>query len=109
MIDNKCVFKIKHTSYGSLQQYKARHVAKGCSQQAGVDFTDTFSPVARCTSICIILAISNQLDFHLHQIDVRTTFHNGKLEEDMYMKQPHGFVEKGNRILHVGWKKDCMA
>ena len=80
------MFKIKRNSDGSLQRCKARLVEKGFSQQHGVDFTDTFSPVARYTSIRILLAIANQFDLHLHQMDVRTTFLNGNLKEDIYMK-----------------------
>ena len=95
VVDNKWVFKIKCNSDGSVERYKARLVAKGFSQQRGVDFTETYSPVTRLTSVRAILAIANQLDMEIHQMDVQTAFLNGTLEHEIYMKQPIGFVQKG--------------
>ena len=95
IIDNKWVFKIKYNSDGSVERYKARLVAKGFSQQPGVDFTETYSPVTRLTSVRAIFAIANQLDMEIHQMDVQTAFLNGNREHEIYMKQPIGFVQKG--------------
>ena len=99
VLDNKWVFKIKRNSDGTIQRYKARLVARGFSQQPGVDFTETYSPVTRLTSVRTVLAIANQLDMDIHQMDVQTAFLNGKLEQEIYMKQPTGFPQKGNEDL----------
>ena len=90
------VFKIKHHADGSIERYKARLVAKGYSQQAGVNFEETYSPVARYTTIRTVLAIANQL---VAQMDVQTAFLNGELLEKIYMNQPEGFVENGKEHL----------
>jgi len=97
VLDNKWVFKIKHNSDGSIQQYKARLVARGFSQQPDVDFTETYSPVTRLISVRAILSIANQLDMGIHQMDVQTAVLNQ--DQDIYMKQPTGFVQKGKEYL----------
>ena len=91
------VFKVKHNAGGSIERLgcKARLVAKGCYQEEGIDYEETYSPVARYTSIRSVLAIANQLDLELHQVDVQTAFLNGELEEEIYMSQPEGYKEKG--------------
>ena len=89
------VFKVKHNADGSLERYKARLVAKGYSQEEGIDYEETYSPVARYTSIRSVLAIASQLDLELHQIDAQTAFLNVELEEEIYMSLPEGYKEKG--------------
>ena len=79
------VFKVKHNTDGSIERYKARLVAEGYSQEEGNDYEETYSPVARYTLIRSVLAIANQLDLELHQMDVQTAFINGELEEEIYM------------------------
>jgi transposase InsO family protein len=92
-ISSKWVFKVKETVDGLIERYKARLVAKGFLQKYGVDFEETFAPVAKFASIRIILSIAAQYNLVLHQMDVKTAFLNGLLDEEIYMKQPEGFVD----------------
>ena len=89
----KWVFKIKRHADGSIDKYKARLVAKGYSQQAGIDFGETFAPVAKFTSIRMLLALAAHYDFEVHQMDVRSAFLNGDLDVDIYMQQPEGYTD----------------
>ncbi|KAG8473296.1 hypothetical protein CXB51_035427 [Gossypium anomalum] len=89
----KWVFKKKEGTPGVEEpKYKARLVAKGYSQVPGVDFTDVFSPVVKHSSIRALLGIVAMHDLELEQLDVKTTFLHGELEEDIYMQQPEGFT-----------------
>ncbi|KAK8559155.1 hypothetical protein V6N12_042437 [Hibiscus sabdariffa] len=88
----KWVFKKKTDMDGNVQTYKGRLVAKGFRQIHGVDYDETFSPVAMIKSIRILLAVAAFHDYEIWQMDVKTAFLNGKLEEDVYMTQSEGFV-----------------
>jgi hypothetical protein len=91
----KWVFKKKHRANGTIGKYKARLVAKGYTQKEGEDFFDTYSHVARLTTIHVLLSLAASHGLLVHQMDVKTAFLNGELEEEIYMTQPNGFVIKG--------------
>ena len=92
----KWIFKIKAGIPGvEKARYKARLVAKGYSQVPGVDFNDIFSPVVKHSSIRVLLALVAMHDLELEQLDVKTAFLHGELQEDIYMQQPEGFVVEG--------------
>ena len=92
-------FKTKRDSSWQIERYKARLVVKGYSQIEGIDFKETFSPVSTNDSFRVIMVIVAHFDLELHQMDVKTTFLNGDLDEDVYMKQPTGFAEVGKEDL----------
>lgn len=94
------VFTIKYNPDGSISKYKARIVAKGYHQQQGVDYTDTFSPVIKSTTIQIVLGIAVNRDWPIRQIDVNTAFLQGHLNEEVFMAQPPGFTDS-DRPTHV--------
>ena len=91
----KWVLRKKLKPDGSIDKFKARLVAKSFKQKTDLDFFDTFSPVTRITSIRLLIAIVAIFDLKIHQMDVKTAFLNGDLEEEIYMDQPEGFVESG--------------
>ena len=88
----KWIFKRKRGADGKVETYKARLVAKGYRQRYGIDYEETFSPVAMLKSIRIMLALAAYFDYEIWQMDVRTAFLNGELEEEVYMIQPEGFT-----------------
>lgn len=104
-IGSKWVFKKKTNAEGKVEKYKARLVAKGYSQVSGIDFGDIFSPVAKVTSIRLLLSVAAAFDFEVEQMDVKTTFLHGNPEEEIYMKQPEGFAVKGKKELVCRLKK----
>ena len=91
-VGNKWVFKKKTKADGSIEQYKARLVAQGFSQKQGLDYDETFSPVIRFESFRSLIAVAVQKRLKLHQLDITAAFLNGHLEEEVFMKQPEGFV-----------------
>jgi len=92
VIGVKWVYRTKLNPNGSINKYKARLVVKGCSQVAGVDFGDTFAPVARHETIRLLAAISAQNGWTMYHMDVKSAFLNGTLQEEIYVEQPPGFI-----------------
>lgn len=95
----KWIFKFKYNADGSVERYKARVVAKGYAQNKGIDYNETFAVVAKMTSICTLLALAAVEGLQVHQMDVKTAFLNGDLEEEIYMDQPEGYALKGQESL----------
>ncbi|GJR37681.1 retrotransposon protein, putative, ty1-copia subclass [Tanacetum coccineum] len=91
-VGSKWLFKKKTDMDGAVYIFKARLVAKGFTQTYGVDYEETFSPVADIRAIRILIAIAAYYDYEICQMDVKTAFLNGHLSEEVYMEQPEGFV-----------------
>jgi hypothetical protein len=94
------VYNIKHATDGSVEKYKSRFIARGFSQKEGEDYDKTFSPVARYTSIRAIMSLAASMGWSLHKMDVKKTFLNGEIEEEVYIEQPQGF-EVHSRDTHA--------
>jgi hypothetical protein len=92
MVTSKWLFKIKHAADGSIEKYKERFVACGFSQNEGIEYDETFAPIALYTSIMTIISLASILGWKLHQMDVKTAFLNGQVEEEVYIEQLEGFV-----------------
>ncbi|TFY76085.1 hypothetical protein EWM64_g7924 [Hericium alpestre] len=95
VIGSKWVFKIKCNATGAISKYKACLVVQGFSQILGINYTDTFVPIAKLSSICILALLAARFNWELHQMDVKNAYLNGDLEEEIYMKQPPGFAAAG--------------
>ncbi|KAH9704344.1 hypothetical protein KPL70_011418 [Citrus sinensis] len=95
----KWIYKRKRGVEGRVETFKARLVAKGFTQKEGIDYEETFSPVAMLKSIRILLSIAAVLDYEIWQMDVKTAFLNGHLEENIYMQQPDGFIQRGQEHM----------
>ena len=87
------IFRIKKHADGSVARHKARLVAQGFSQEAGFDFTETFSPVVKPITIRIMLSMAVSSGWSIRHLDVNNTFLNGDLKEEIYMRQPPGFEQ----------------
>jgi len=85
VVGSRWIYKVKQVADGSVEKYKARFVARGFSQIEGIDYEETFAPVARYSSIRTILALSALMGWHIHQMDVKTVFLNGVIEEEVYI------------------------
>jgi len=86
MVSSRWIYKVKKAAYGSVEKHKDTFVVYGFSQVELIDYDETFSPVARYSSIKSILAISSQMGWKIHQMDVKTTFLNGMIEEEVYIE-----------------------
>jgi hypothetical protein len=92
-VECKWTYKHKYHTDDTIARYKARLVAKGYSQQPGIDFTETYSPVVCSDSIRAVLSIIAVNDLELRQFDITTAFLNGSLREEIFMRQPVGFID----------------
>ena len=108
-VGSKWVFKLKVGPDGMVHRHKARLVAQGFSQKYGLDYDETFSPVVRFESLRTVIALAVQNGLKLHQMDVTTAFLNGELDEEVYMKQPEGFAEKGQEDLVCKLKRSIYG
>jgi hypothetical protein len=109
VIGSKWVFKNKMNEKGQVVRNKARLVCKGYAQVEGQDFDETFAPVARLEAIKIFLAYSLHKKFKVYQMDVKSTFLNGDLEEEVYMEKPEGFSLTDNPDYVCKMKKDLYG
>nr|GFB46586.1 retrovirus-related Pol polyprotein from transposon TNT 1-94 [Tanacetum cinerariifolium] len=89
----KWIYKVKLDEYGDVMKNKAQLVAKGYQQEEGIDFEESFAPVARIEAICIFIANAASRNMTVYQMDVKTAFLNGELKEKVYVSQPEGFVD----------------
>lgn len=91
VVGSRWIYKVKQAADRSVEKYKARFVARGFSQIEGIDYEETFALAARYSSIQTFLALSAQMGLHIHHMDVKTTFINGVIDEEVYIEQPEGF------------------
>jgi hypothetical protein len=105
----KWVYKTKLNAEGEVEKYKARLVAQGFSQRPDIDYNETFDPVARIDTMRMVLAIAAQNRWIMHQMDVKSAFLNGYLEEEIYVRQPPGYeIDKhGDKVYKL--RKDLYG
>eukprot|EP00253_Pinus_taeda_P035128 PITA_35128 len=101
----KWLFKPKFNVDGSIDKYKARLVSKGYSHEEGIDYKDTFVPVAKINTIRIMIELATKQNWKMHQLDVKSVFLNGELKVEVYLVQPEGFLKKGEEHLVFRLKK----
>jgi hypothetical protein len=106
VVSSKWLYKIKHVANGSIEKYKTMFVARGLYQMEGIEYEDMFSLVARYTSIRTIIALVGKMKWNLHQMDVKTTFLNGVIEEEVYIEQPQWFEVEDIKTHVYRLKKD---
>ena len=108
-LTNRWIYKVKQEEYTSQPRYKARLVVKGFRQRKGIDFDEIFSPVVKMSSIRVVLGLAASLDLEVEQMDVKTAFLHGDLEEEIYMEQPEGFKVKGKEDYVCRLKKSLYG
>ena len=100
VVGSRWINKARHVADGNLEKYKACFVAKGFSQKESIDYEETFAPAAKYSSIWTIISLATEMGWRVHQMDVKMTFLNRVIEEEMYIEQPEGF-DVENRETHV--------
>jgi hypothetical protein len=101
VVINMWIFKVKSHTMGDVSHYKARFVAKGCSQRVGFDYTETFSPVICMANLRLFLVIAAATDLELYQLDINIAFSYAHIEEDVYIRQPLGFSHGTSKVCHL--------
>ncbi|KAL9253449.1 Retrovirus-related Pol polyprotein from transposon TNT 1-94-like protein [Drosera capensis] len=108
-LKNRWIYRVKYESHSISPRYKARLVVKDFSQRKGVDFNEIFSLVVRMSSIRIVLSLAATLDLEVEQMDVKTAFLHGDLEEEIYIEQPDDFRVKGKEDYVCKLKKSLYG
>jgi hypothetical protein len=109
IISGKWIFHHKFHSNGSLTRHKARWVVRGFTQQPGVDFDETFSPVVKHTTIRVVLSLAIYQNWPFHQLDVKNAFLHGHLHEEVYSQHPFGFLTLVFPLMFVVSKNLVMV
>ena len=99
------MYTLKKNAKGEVERYKARLVVKGYTQWQGIDYDEVFAPVAYLETILLLISLSTQNQLRILQIDVKSTFFNGYLKEELYVEQPIGYVVKGQEDKVLKLKK----
>jgi hypothetical protein len=105
VVNNMWIYKVKSNTVDDVSHFKARFVAKGCSQRAGLDYTATFSPFIRMASLRLFLALAAARDLELCQLDIDTAFLYAPIKEDVYVRQPLGFADGTSKVCRL---KRCL-
>ena len=100
VVRTRWIYKVKHVTDESVEKYKARFMAKGFSQKEGIDYEETFAPIARYSSIQTIISLADEMGWRVHQMDIKTAFLHRVIKEEVYIEQPKGF-DVENRETHV--------
>ena len=103
VVTSKWIYKIKHAADGSIDKYKATFVGRGFSQQEGIDYEETFSQTTRYRNFPSLISLAASMGWNIHQMDVKTAFLNGTIDEEVYIEQPLGFevkdVDKSKEVV----------
>lgn len=109
LVSCKWLYKTKVNANNEVSKFKARLVARGFSQIEGLDYNETFAPVAKMPTIKIVIALASSMHWPIHQMDVKSAFLNGELHEEIYMSQPKGFIQKGQQNLVCKLRKSIYG
>jgi hypothetical protein len=99
LVSFKWFYRTKYASNGSVERHKARLVAKGFSQVEGIDYNETFAPIAKMNSIHLVLVLAASHKWEVHQMDVKSTLLHWDLQEDIYMEQPPSHVQNDSSLV----------
>ena len=108
-MSSRWLYKIKHAVYGSIEKFKARFVVRWYSQREGVDYEETFVLVSMCTSIRTNMSLVSFVGWRIHKMDVKTTFLNRIIEEEVYIDQPQSFEVNGKESHVFRLKKNLYG
>eukprot|EP00253_Pinus_taeda_P019303 PITA_19303 len=105
VVGSRWIYKIKYATDGNVEKYKARFVAKGYAQKEGIDYEETFAPVAKYTFIRTVISLAALMEWEICQMDVKATFLNRVIEEEVYNAQPEGFETHEKKYHKMGFVK----